>query len=456
MKKYDVVVIGWGKGGKTLSAHLAKNNKKVAIIEKDPKMYGGTCVNVGCLPTKSFVHFSKVLEQVNKLGLKTTQAQNHEAFTNASNYKEKFVKLLNSKNFANLDNLENVDIYNGFGSFVDKNHIKVQYKDKEDEIIYADKVIINTGSYSRKLASDVVVESKNVLYSDDFLDLKDLPQKALVIGAGFIGLEFATMLNNFSSEVSVYQFDNSFMKSEDPEDAAKVLEVMKNQNINFSFNTQVKKIVDVNNKAHVTSLVDGKEVTEIFDKVLVSIGRVPNIEKLQLQNAGVEIKNGAIEVNEYLKTNVENIWAIGDCKGGLFFTYISYDDFRIVLPQLLNKDSNRTTLNRPIVPWSTFIDPSYARVGLNETQAQKLNIEYEVHNLKTMQMPKAHVINELVGFNKILVDKNGYIIGATLFNYEASEMINMLSLAIVYKIKFTDIKNFIYTHPIFIENLNEF
>ncbi|WLP85333.1 dihydrolipoyl dehydrogenase family protein [Mycoplasma seminis] len=455
MNKYDVVIIGWGKAGKTLAKKLASENKKIAIIEKDPKMFGGTCINVGCLPTKALVHASKIAQQARKFGVKLNWNEKQKYYYEAIKYKKEFVKKLNDKNFNLLDKQDNIDTYVGSASFISKNEIEISSSNHK-QVIFGDKIVINTGAKNRKLDHKVEVKSKNAFYSNDILNLTKLPKRLLVIGSGFIGLEFASIYANFGSKVTVYSHNDVFMPSEDASDAAAVKQALQEQGIEFVNNVDVNSIKDYTNDVKVISTIEDKKMQQHFDAVLVAIGRIPNIDSLWLQNAGVQVQNHTIVVDENLKTTTENIWAVGDCKGGEFFTYISLDDSRIVFPQLLEQVNERTRNNRPIIPWSMFIDPIYARVGMNEKQAQQAGIKYSVRSLLTAQIPKAHVINETTGFNKLLLNENDEIIGATLFNYEAAEMINIISLAIVYKIKFSDLKNFIYTHPTFIENLNEF
>lgn len=449
VKKYDVAIIGWGKGGKTIAAKLGNTNLKVLVIEKDPKMYGGTCINVGCLPTKALTHLSKVLKETRKLGIKRDFELNKQAYAHAIKHKFDFVARLNKVNFANLDTKANVDLLLGDASFVDQNTLKVQSLDQE-HLVQADKIIINTGAKSR----DINLPGRNnpnVLLSDQILDLDVLPEKLLVIGAGFIGLEFATYFNNFGTKVTIAQNNNLFMPSEDESDAKAVLEQMQKQGIEFVFNANIEGFEESQNGVNVK--INGE--LHNFDKVLVSVGRTPNYDGLNLEAAGVEVKNYAVAVNEKLQTSQSHIWAVGDVKGGAQFTYISLDDSRIVLPQILGKKVEYNLTNRTNVPFTSFIDPEYARTGLNEKQAKALNINYTVKMLPTAKIPKAHVIDELAGFSKVLIDENDYIIGATLFHYQAAEMINILSLAISKKLKYQELRDFIYTHPIFTESLNE-
>ena len=368
--------------------------------------------------------------------------------------KDEMTAKLRNKNFSILDTNENVDIYNGKGSFISNNEIKVATKDG-DVILKAEKIVINTGSVSRSLDIEGI-DNKNILTSEGILELKELPKKLLIIGAGYIGLEFASYFRNFGSEVSVFQFDDSFLAREDEDETKIIKEILENKGVKLYFNTSVKKFEDSNDRVKVTYLKDKEELVEVFDKVLVAVGRKANTENLGLENTSIELgKFGEVIVDDYLKTNAPNIWAAGDVKGGAQFTYVSLDDFRIMFPQILEGIKARKLSDRVLIPTSTFIDPPYSRVGINEKEAQRLGIAYTKKFALTNTIPKAHVINETEGFTKILINENNEIIGASICHYESYEMINLLALAINQKIKANVLKDFIYTHPIFTESLND-
>ncbi|CAM3500327.1 dihydrolipoyl dehydrogenase family protein [Pseudostreptobacillus hongkongensis] len=446
MKKYDVLVLGWGKAGKTLAAKLAGNGKKVAIVEKDPKMYGGTCINVGCLPTKSLANSSVIINEITKLGLERDYNIDNSFFINAMASKKSMVEKLNNKNYGLLANNPNVDVYDGLATFINDKEIKVN-----EEVLTADNIIINTGSRSRTL--NIPVNNSNLIaYSDEILELEELPAKLLVVGAGFIGLEFASMFANFGSEVTVLQFDNSFLPSEDEEDAKMVKQVIEDKGIKLEFSASIKEI----NGKEVTYIQNGEEKVEIFDKVLISVGRIPNTEGLGIENTNIKLtERGEVLVDNNLETTVKGVWAAGDIKGGPQFTYVSLDDSRIILPQILGLEKHRVLSDRTNIATSTFIDPPYSRVGLNEKEADRLGIKYTKKYLLTAGIPKAHVNRETEGFSKVLLNENDEIIGAVLFHAASAEMINILSLAINQKIKGEVLRNFIYTHPTFTESLND-
>ncbi|WP_036452406.1 dihydrolipoyl dehydrogenase family protein [Mycoplasma buteonis] len=455
MKKYDLLVIGWGKGGKTLAATLAKKGWKIALVEKDPLMYGGTCINVGCLPSKSFAHSAKSLQEMRKLGLETSYEQNAFFYEQSLAYKRAFVKKLNAKNHGILANSENVDLYLGVASFTSEKVVSVALANGETQELTADKIVINTGAKSRELAFKGLDTTKGIIYSNQALQLDNLPRKMLIVGAGFIGLEFANYFNQFGSNVSVFQHNESFCPTEDDEDAKVMLDTLLKQNVDIQFNVQVLEFSNVDNQVKVVYNQNGEQKEELFDNVLLATGRVPNLDDLNLETANIKVERGAIVVDDKLETSVKDVYAIGDVKGGAMFTYVSLDDSRILLSHWLDLPNKRYLSDREWLPWSTFIDPSYARAGYNEKELKAKGIAYSVKYAPTMSIPKAHVINETEGFTKILINDNDEIVGAVLFHYEAHEMINILALAIKLKIKYTYLRDFIYTHPTFTESLND-
>ncbi|VEU58591.1 dihydrolipoyl dehydrogenase family protein [Mycoplasmopsis gallinacea] len=453
---YDLIVIGWGKAGKTLANKLGSQGQKIALIEKDPKMYGGTCINVGCLPTKSLVHDAKLVSQMRSLGIENNYEVNNAFFKKAMEHKQNLVKKLNKVNFDILENNPNVDLYLGDASFESENSIKVTKYDYQEIILEAKKILINTGAIPNKLSIEGS-DSKNILTSEQLLELQELPKDILVIGAGFIGLEFASIFNHFGSNVQIFQKGNIFLPSEDQSDADAIKDSLIKRGIKIDFDIDLIKFVDLrNNKTKVVYSQNDQIKEAVFDKILVAIGRRPNTDGLNLEKANIKVnERGIIISNKLLQTTNENVYVAGDVKGGYQFTYISLDDSRIIYPQLANLEASYTKDDRKYVPFASFIDPTYARAGLNEKEAKEKGIEFTVKYLPSLKIPKAHVIRETEGYYKVLIDKEGYIIGAIVFNYEAHEIINLLSVAIKYKIKASDLKDFIYVHPNFTEALND-
>ncbi|NYV27771.1 NAD(P)/FAD-dependent oxidoreductase [Streptobacillus felis] len=446
---FDLIVIGWGKGGKTLANILANKGKKVAIIEKDPKMYGGTCPNVGCLPTKAMIHRSKILVEIGALGVERDYEFNNVIYQNALTEKKKLVNKVNSANYNLLNNNENIKVYKGEARFISNTEVLVN-----GDVLKAKNIVINTGSKTR-IPEIEGINSDKVLTSDTALELEVLPERLGIIGGGFIGLEFASYFNNFGSEVTVFEGGNKFMPREDEDISECIYNLLTEQGINFNFSSKILEIKELANKLQLKYEKDGETKIEYFENILVSIGREPNTDGLGLENTDIKVSDrGEILVDEYLETIVSGIFAVGDVKGGEMFTAVSLDDSRIVLSKILN-EKGRSLKEGRNVPKVLFIDPSYAQVGLNELKANELGIKYTVKKLPTTTIPKSLAIGETGGFTKVLINENDEIIGAFIINYEAHEMINLLALAIDQKIKYQVLRDLIYAHPIYTEGLND-
>lgn len=414
MNKFDAIIIGFGKGGKTLATELANRKWKVAVIERSKKMYGGTCINIACIPTKSLAY----------------QAHQGEDYIEAVHNKDQLISSLRQKNYDNLNQNENIEVINGEASFLSDH--EVQVKDAgETKILTADKIFINTGAETIIPTIDGIQNSKFVYTSTSIMDLKELPTKLAIIGGGYIGLEFASIYSQFGSQVTVLESSSKFIPKEDRDVADAVLQTFTKKNIEVKLNAKVIGLKDVKDGTVISFSIDGAIQELKVDAVLVATGRKPNIEGLNLEAAGVEVTDrGAIKVSPSLKTTVPHIWALGDVKGGLQFTYISLDDYRIVRNDLFG-DHSHTTNDRDVVPYSVFIDPPLSRVGISEEAAVEQGLEIKVAKLPAAAIPRARLINETEGFLKAIVDaKTNKILGATLFCAESSEVINIVSMAI--------------------------
>ena len=318
MEQFNTIILGFGKAGKTLAGYLAGKGLKVAVIEKDERMYGGTCINVGCIPTKFLVHKALFAKEH-----KTIEAK-EEYYYESIIQKKAFITKLRGVNYKLADN-QNIKIFTGEGSFVDSHTIEVK-TGTNSMFISAEEIYINTGSKSF-VPPIQGIDSKFVYTSDSLLDLEKLPRNLVIIGGGNIGLEFANFYADFGSTVTILSNENTFMGREDAEVAEEVLKVFADKKIKVELSVKVIKIEE--NKVRY-SVNDIEYVVE-GDAILVATGRVPNTQSLKLDKAGVLTNNrGGIVVNHNLKTSVENIYALGDCNGGAQFTYVLLDDFRII------------------------------------------------------------------------------------------------------------------------------
>ena len=453
MNAFHVIIIGFGKGGKTLAAEFAKRGQKVAIIERSDKMYGGTCINIGCIPTKTLVHQAKMASALKD----ATFEERSEFYRNAVSVKESVTSALRNKNYHNLADNPNVTVYTGIGSFVSADVVAVRTATEEIRLT-SKQIIINTGAETVIPPIEGVAGNPFVYTSTSIMELADLPRRLVIIGGGYIGLEFASMYASFGSQVTVLESYPELIAREDRDIAASVKETLEKKGIVFRMNAKVQSVNRVEDKAIVTFA--DSQTDEVFvleaDAVLLATGRRPNTKDLNLEVAGVEVDvRGAIIVDEYLKTTNPNIRAVGDVKGGLQFTYISLDDYRIVREDLFG-DKERRTGDRNPVSYSVFIDLPLSRIGLNEEEARRQNRDIIVKKLPVMAIPRAKTLGETDGLLKAIIDKNtGKILGCVLFAPDSGEVINTVAVAMKTGQDYTFLRDFIFTHPSMSEALND-
>lgn len=346
-QKFDTIVIGFGKAGKTLAAKLAKQGEKVALIEKDARMYGGTCINVGCIPSKRLV-------------LEAERAPAHDFEVQSEYYhvavqeKKKLTTALRMANYNKLIDA-GVQVINGTASFLDGKTIGVKGAHGTMQTLSASKLIINTGGRSIIPAVPGVENNRLVFTSETMMENETLPRRLTIIGGGYIGLEFASMYARFGSKVTILQNGSVFLPKEDRDMAEAVENVLKSYGVSVITGAGLKEIKE----GTAVYTKNGEEDTLDGDAILLATGRGPNTEGLHAERAGVELtKRGAVVTDKHLRTTAENIWAAGDVCGNLQFTYISLDDSRIILSDMQG-DGSRTTENRGAFAYSVFMEPSF-------------------------------------------------------------------------------------------------
>ncbi|WP_353419530.1 FAD-containing oxidoreductase [Staphylococcus delphini] len=437
MEKYDLIVVGFGKAGKTLAKFAAQQGKKVAVIEKSAEMYGGTCINIGCIPSKVLVHDG--IEAV--------------SFNDAMQRKRDVVSALNNKNYHNLADEDTVDVINMTASFKSAHEIDLLNAQGDTvKTIEGTNIVINTGAKSVIPNIKGIDTSKRVYDSKAIMDLTQQPKRLVIVGGGYIALEFASMFANFGTEVTVLERADHVLKKEDEAIAKQVTEDLTQKGIQFVFDAETEAIQD---EADVTKVVTSQGTFEA-DAVLVATGRKPNTEGLNLEAAGVQLgKRGEVVVNDKLQTSVDHIYAVGDVNGGLQFTYISLDDFRIVKSQIFG-DGQRTLEQRGAVPYTMFIDPPMSRVGMTAVEAREKGYEVLENQVPVNTMPRHKINNDTRGLFKAVVDaKSGQVLGATLYGKQSEELINIVKLVIDQQLAYTVLRDQIYTHPTMAESFND-
>ena len=452
MKQYDAIIIGFGKAGKTLAAELSNRGWQVAVVEQSDEMYGGACPNVACIPTKTLIHES----EISTLLYHNDFDKQSNMYRQAIARKNKLTSFLRENNYEKLSKRPNVTIYTGKGSLVSANTVKVALPEEEIEL-QGKEIFINTGSTPIIPSIEGIQQSRNVYTSTTLLELDILPKHLIIVGGGYIGLEFSSMYSGFGSEVTVIQNEARLIPREDEDIASEIQKVMEEKGVKFVIGAAISGIRKEGDWSYVHYSVDGKEGDLEADAILVATGRRPNTAGLNLEAAGVELTaRGGVKVDDGYKTTAPNIWAMGDVAGGLQFTYVSLDDFRIVWSSLHGGAYDANAGKRSHIPYSVFIEPSFSRVGMNEQEARGAGLDVKIAKLPAAAIPKAAVLNRTKGLLKAVIDaKTNKILGAMLFCEESYEMINIVKLAMDLDADYTVLRDQIYTHPTMSEALGD-
>ena len=448
MENIKNLIIGFGKAGKTLAGFLGSRGESVILVEKDKKMYGGTCINVGCIPSK-FLSNKATLRKVSNL-------DNETYYKDAVTAKKELIAKLNKANYDKVAGVPNVKIIDGTASFINANVVEVK-TDSEVVQIQAERIFINTGLVPVVPKIEGLNLSERIHTSETIMDMETFPESLAIVGSGYIGLEFTSTYSLFGSRVTVFGDNPKFLPRDDEDIAGLVKAELETQGAVFKLGVKVKKFVEEADGVNLYfENAEGKEEVQKFSAVLVATGRRPDTAELNLDKAGVALgERGEIKVNDRLETNVPNIYALGDVHGGLQFTYLSLDDFRIIKSVLFNE--GKYNLNeRKHIPFNVFVIPSLAKVGMNEMEAKADGVSYKLAKLPVMAIPKAKILGNQSGLFKVLIDEyTGKILGANLFGVEAHEIINLFTLAMNEGISYESLRDQIYTHPTMAESFND-
>jgi pyruvate/2-oxoglutarate dehydrogenase complex dihydrolipoamide dehydrogenase (E3) component len=452
-ERYDAIVIGTGQAGKPLAVALAEAGWKTAVIER--RHVGGTCINVGCTPTKTMVASARVAYLARRgadYGVHTNSVRVNVA--EVRQRKQAIVESFRNGSQRHLENTNGLDLIFGEASFTGPKSIAVRMQSGEARHLTADKIFINTGGRPEKPPLPGL-ESVPVLDSTSIMELDVLPEHLLVLGGGYIGLEFGQMFRRFGSAVTVVQRGKQLLAREDADVAEEVAKILREDGIEVLLETQAVR-VERDGGGTIRLAVSGPagERTLSGSHFLVAAGRVPNTESLNLSAAGITTdKRRNILVNERLETNVPGIYALGDVKGGPAFTHISYDDFRIIKTNLLG--GGKATAAGRLVPYTVYIDPQLGRVGMTETEARAQGRRIRIAKMPMSYVARALEMDEPRGFMKAVLDaETGEILGCAVLGVEGGELMSMLSIAMMGKVPYTTLRDAIFAHPTLAESLN--
>lgn len=441
------LIIGFGKAGKTLAGFLSNRGEDVILVERNPKMYGGTCINVGCIPSKFLS--TRAIER------RHSKSDAPSYYAEAVTAKKNLIAKLNDVNYHKSADLPHTEVMDGEASFLDEHTVAVKHGEEVTEI-RAERIFINTGMTPFLPKIEGAKLSDRVLTSETIMDLPELPESLVIIGGGYIGLEFGTTYRLFGTEVNIIGDAPEFMPNDDGDIADLVRREMTEQGIGITTGASVKKIEEDGEGVTVFYEREGRNEEIRSSHVLIATGRKAATEGLCLEKAGVETgKRGEITVNEKLETSKPHIYALGDVHGGLQFTYLSLDDFRII-KSVLTDGGTYNLSERKRIPFTVFLHPPLAKVGLNEKEAKEKGIAYKVAKLPVTAIPKAKILENQTGLFKVLVnEETGEILGANLYGMEAHELINIFTLAMNAHLSYTTLRDQIYTHPTMAEAIND-
>jgi pyruvate/2-oxoglutarate dehydrogenase complex dihydrolipoamide dehydrogenase (E3) component len=450
---YDAIVIGTSQGGRFLPITLAKVGQNVALIERGH--IGGACVNVGCTPTKTMVASARLAYLARRGADYGIHIGPISVDLQAVRQRKQGVVEGARLGYQNrLAAAQGVDLLRGEAHFIAPKTLEVSLKGGETQKITAPLIFIDTGDRPEQLAIKGV-ENVSVLNSTTLMELDTLPEHLLIIGGGYIGLEFGQMFRRFGSQITIIQRGPRLLMSEDEDVSDEITKILREDGITVLTATTPQQVESLSGgRIQLTVRTPRGEQQLIGSHLLAAAGRVPNTEDLTPEAAGIQLdQEGYIQVNERLETSVPGIYALGDVKGGPAFTHISYDDFRILRTNLLEHGS-ASTRDR-LVPYTIFIDPQLGRVGLTESEARRQGRNIRVAKLPMNAVPRALETGETRGFMKAIVDaETQQILGCAILSIEGGEIMTIIQVAMMGKLPYTALKEGTFTHPTLAEGLN--
>jgi pyruvate/2-oxoglutarate dehydrogenase complex dihydrolipoamide dehydrogenase (E3) component len=438
--KYDAIIIGSGQAGNPLSSALTERGWTVALIEKSN--LGGTCINTGCTPTKTMVASSQVAHyarNASKWGVKTTGVTVNLPAVVAR--KNAVVQSFRDGQQRRVDKHPKLRLYRGVARFLSPQQLEVG-----NEVLESDRIFINTGT--RPSAPHIPgIEAVGYLTNESLMELQEIPEHLIVLGGGYIGLEFGQMFRRFGSRVTIIHRGDQLLAREDNDVATALQKALEAEGIGFRLNASTSKVEKQQGQIALTFSSNGQTETIHGSHLLAATGRVPNTADLALEKAGVALEShGYIKVNGRLETGVPGIWALGDVKGGPAFTHISYNDYQIVYANII-ENKNLTIENR-YLPYSLFTDPQLGRVGMTEKEARASGQKLKIGTFPMSSVARAIERDEMAGFMKIIVDaETDRILGASILGIEGGELVQILGALILANAPYTVLKGAVYIHP---------
>jgi pyruvate/2-oxoglutarate dehydrogenase complex dihydrolipoamide dehydrogenase (E3) component len=452
LQQYDAIVIGSGQGGNPLSMALAGAGIRTALIER--KHVGGTCINEGCTPTKTMVASGRVAYLARRAadyGVHTGPVSVDLA--KVRERKRNIVEKFRSSTQSGLEKSANLELIFGRASFSGPKTVDIRLQDGRQRTISAKHIFINAGTRASRPELDGL-DTVPFLDNISIMELDVLPDHLLILGGGYIGLEFGQLFRRFGSRVTIVQSADQLLTREDPDTAEEVTNILRQDGVEVLLNAKATRVSRAGESIRLEISSQNNSTTLVGSHLLVATGRVPNSDTLNLSAAGIQTSDrGFIQVNDRLETSGGGIYALGDIKGGPAFTHISYDDFRIIRTNLLEKKSASTKGRQ--VPYVVFIDPQLGRIGLTEKEARAQGLNIRVAKLPMSKVARALEVDETRGFMKALVDvETNQILGAAILGIEGGEIMSAIEIAMMGKLPYTALRDGTFAHPTLSESLN--
>ncbi len=451
MQSYRAVIVGAGQGGSPLAKALAEAGWQVALVER--KFVGGTCINTGCTPTKTMIASAKVAHLARRgedYGVKVESVR--VDMQRVRERQREIVERFRASSEKGLEQQDNLTFIRGHAHFLGPKTLRVEGEGETLELA-ADTIILDVGQRPRvpELAG---LEELPYLTSSSILDLAEVPEHLIILGGGYIGLEFAQMFRRFGSEVTVVQHGAQLLPREDKDVAEALRELLEEDGVRVLLNAEAKRVLGKNGGLTITLKMQEGDETLSGSHLLIATGRTPNTDDLGLSAAGVEMdEQGYIRVDERFRTSAEGVYAIGDATGGPAFTHISYDDYRILKNRLLGGE--RLSKAGRLVPYALFTDPQLGRVGLSEGEAKEQGLDYQVAKLPMSSVARALETGETRGFMKVLVEPDsGKLLGVAILGLEGGELMSALQIAMMGGLSYTALRDGTFAHPTLVESFN--
>jgi pyruvate/2-oxoglutarate dehydrogenase complex dihydrolipoamide dehydrogenase (E3) component len=450
---YDAIVIGSGQAGTPLARALAGAGRRTALVEREH--IGGTCVNEGCTPTKTMVASARVAYLARRAadyGVQTGPVSID--MTKVRDRKRRLVDRFRGGDERGLAKFDRLEVVRGEAHFTGPREIAVT-SDRDSRTLSADLIFLNPGARPARPSGLVGLEAVPSLDSTSIMELDTVPDHLLVLGGGYVGIEFGQMFRRFGSRVSIVQRGRQMLAREDPDVARAVEDVLREDGIDLLLDAEAHRVGrGPDGTIHLMVREGRTDRTLVGSHLLLSSGRTPNTDRLNLGAAGIETnRHGFVHVNERLETNVKGVYCLGDAKGGPAFTHISYDDFRVVQANLLN-GGGATIANR-LVPYCVYMDPELGRVGLTEAEAHATGRPIKVFTMRMRSVARAIEMDETRGLMKAVVDEvSRQILGFAILGVMGGEVMTVMQAAMMGRLPYTVLRDAVIAHPTLSESLN--